>query len=60
MLRVSTRTVDRLIADGELPAAKFGHSVRIPRSAVEALLTPSPVAASPIAAGESLPVGARA
>lgn len=40
MLRVSIRTVDRLISDGELPASKVGRSVRILRADIEALLSP--------------------
>ena len=40
MLRVSVRTVDRLIESGELPAAKVGRSVRVARADVQALLTP--------------------
>lgn len=40
ILRVSTRTVDRLIADGELPASKIGRAVRINRVDVDALLAP--------------------
>jgi excisionase family DNA binding protein len=36
-LRVSPRTVKRLIASGTLCAAKIGRSVRVQRTAVEAL-----------------------
>ncbi len=41
ILRVSIRTVDRLIADGELPASRVGRSVRVNRSDVLALVPPS-------------------
>ncbi len=34
-LQVSTRTIDRMIADGTLTARKVRHSVRILRSSVE-------------------------
>lgn len=39
-LRVSTRTVRRLIASGDLQASKIGRSVRVSRAAVEAMLGP--------------------
>ena len=38
LLRVSPRTVRRLIACGDLRALKIRRSVRVPRQAVEALL----------------------
>jgi excisionase family DNA binding protein len=38
-LRISAPTVYRLIAAGELPAAKVGGQLRIERAEVEALLT---------------------
>ena len=41
ILRVSVRTVDRLIEDGNLPASKVGRAVRIDRADVLALLSPS-------------------
>ena len=41
MLRVSVRTVDRLIEAGELPAARVGRAVRVARADVQALLTPT-------------------
>lgn len=47
ILRVSIRTVDRLIVDGDLPASKVGASVRINRADVLSLLTP--VETSPVA-----------
>ena len=34
LLRVSTRTVSRLISSGDLPSIKIGRSVRIDREAV--------------------------
>ncbi|MDZ7839638.1 MAG: helix-turn-helix domain-containing protein [Gammaproteobacteria bacterium] len=34
-LRVSTRQVDRLLAQGVLPCVRIGRAVRIPRQAVE-------------------------
>ena len=46
ILRVSTRTVDRLIESGELPASKVGRSVRLKRTDIEALLTPTQEVAS--------------
>jgi excisionase family DNA binding protein len=39
--KVSLQTVNRWIATGKLRAVKVGRSVRIPRAAVEALLTPA-------------------
>lgn len=40
-LNVSLRQVDRLIADGSLPALRVGErSIRIRRSALDALLVP--------------------
>lgn len=35
-MRVSKMTVYRLIHAGELPAIRFGHSFRVPESAVQA------------------------
>lgn len=55
-LRVSVRTVDRLIANKELPAVKRGRSVRIP---VSALTAPEPVDAPTVDApkvGEAPPI----
>ncbi len=41
-LRVSTRTVNRYIASGQIPFAKLpGGQIRIPASAVDAMLTPA-------------------
>lgn len=37
-LRVSDATVDRLVRSGELEAVKFGATVRLTRSGVEAFL----------------------
>ena len=52
MLRVSVRTVDRLIEAGELPAARVGRAVRVARADVQALLTPTaPVQAGPHSPG---------
>ena len=49
ILRVSVRTVDRLIEEGELPASKVGRAVRINRADILALLTPTtPVESSPL------------
>ncbi len=39
LLKVSLRTVRRLIADGRLPVVRIGHSVRVSREAFEGLLT---------------------
>jgi len=41
-LKVTTRTVDRYIADGKLPAVVLpvGRRVRIPSKAVDSLLKP--------------------
>jgi len=40
-LNVSVRQVDRLIADGSLPAVRIGErSIRIRQSALDALLVP--------------------
>lgn len=40
-LNVSLRQVDRLIADGSLPAVRIGErSIRIRQSALDALLVP--------------------
>ena len=38
MMRVSTMTVYRLVHSGELPAVRFGRSVRIPESAVSQIV----------------------
>ncbi|MFP7833093.1 helix-turn-helix domain-containing protein [Marisediminicola sp. LYQ134] len=48
-LQVSVRTVDRYIADGILTITKLpgARLVRIPRSAIKALLTPTAPAPSP-------------
>ncbi|MEO8529062.1 MAG: helix-turn-helix domain-containing protein [Pseudolysinimonas sp.] len=36
LMRVSSMTVYRLVRSGELPAVRFGHSYRIPETAVAA------------------------
>lgn len=38
LMRVSKMTVYRLVHAGELPAVRFGHSYRVPESAVAALV----------------------
>ncbi|MEZ3162062.1 helix-turn-helix domain-containing protein [Microbacterium sp. BWT-B31] len=38
LMRVSKMTVYRLVHAGELPAVRFGHSYRVPESAVSDLL----------------------
>jgi excisionase family DNA binding protein len=55
-MRVSKSTVYRLIAVRELTAARFGRSVRVPRSALDQYLTPANGAAVP----EQLPAEASA
>ncbi len=37
--RVSRMTVYRMVHSGELPAIRFGSSYRVPRSALDQLLT---------------------
>jgi excisionase family DNA binding protein len=46
LLRVSTVTVRRYIADGSLPAFRIGRGIRIKRESIDAL-------ASPIATGSA-------
>jgi excisionase family DNA binding protein len=36
LMRVSSMTVYRMVRSGELPAVRFGHSYRIPETAVAA------------------------
>lgn len=48
ILRVSIRTVDRLIETGDLPASKIGRAVRINRGDVLSLLSPSTPTARPV------------
>jgi excisionase family DNA binding protein len=38
LMRVSKMTVYRLVHAGELPAVRFGHSYRVPESAVTELV----------------------
>lgn len=45
-LALSTKTVRRLIARGELPALRIGRSIRIPATALDTLGRPLAVAAS--------------
>lgn len=40
LLRVSMRTIDRLLSDGTLPYSKVGRAVRIRRGDVDAILDP--------------------
>ena len=40
-LQVSTRTVDRLRVDMDLPVYHIGHQVRIPQSSVDMILEES-------------------
>lgn len=40
-LKLSTRTIDRMIAAGELDARKIGRSVRIPASALDNIGEPA-------------------
>lgn len=42
LLRVSRQTLVRWRKDGTLPAVKIGRLVRYQRSAVEAILSPTP------------------
>lgn len=44
MLRVSRMTVYRWVHAGELPAARFGRSFRVPQSAVEAFMNNAAIA----------------
>ncbi|WP_367147182.1 helix-turn-helix domain-containing protein [Microbacterium proteolyticum] len=53
-LRVSVRTVDRLIASGDLPASKHGRSVRIPVSALMSSAGTAPADGPPV--GEASPI----
>jgi excisionase family DNA binding protein len=48
-LRVHDSTVDRLVAEGKLPAVKFGATVRIPRDGVERFIA-SHITSEPLAA----------
>ncbi|WP_035782991.1 helix-turn-helix domain-containing protein [Arthrobacter sp. H14] len=47
MLRVSRMTVYRQIHSGELPSVRFGRSIRIPASAIEAYLPHPPTTPEP-------------
>ncbi len=38
-LKISQQTVRRAIANGEIPTIRFGRSVRIPASALDAVLS---------------------
>ena len=42
-MRVSRRTVDRLVHGGELPAVRVGRSFRVPQDALDAYLKASSV-----------------
>jgi excisionase family DNA binding protein len=46
LLKVSTITVRRFIADGRLPAVKVGRGVRVHKEAVEQLAAPTAVKTS--------------
>lgn len=39
MTRVSRMTVYRMVHSGELPAVRFGNSYRVPKSALDQLLS---------------------
>lgn len=52
-LGISLRTVRRRIADGTLPSLKVGGAVRIPASALEIPVVPSPPASGTHAAREA-------
>ena len=40
LLRVSEKTIYRLITTGSIPVLRFGRAIRIPRAVIETMLTP--------------------
>ncbi|MQF70493.1 helix-turn-helix domain-containing protein [SAR202 cluster bacterium AD-812-D07_MRT_10900m] len=40
LLRVSEKTLYRLISAGSFPVLRFGRAIRIPRAVIETMLTP--------------------
>ncbi|MCH7984389.1 MAG: helix-turn-helix domain-containing protein, partial [Chloroflexi bacterium] len=40
LLRVSQKTLYRMISAGSIPVLRFGRAIRIPRAVIESMLTP--------------------
>ncbi len=40
VLRVSAKTLYRMISAGSIPVLRFGRAIRIPRAVIESMLTP--------------------